>query len=232
MTASRISSHRSAKPRLTALLDGTVVGHVHQDASGRLRFKYDDEWRNSPSSYPISLSMPLTGRDHRHSAIRAFLWGLLPDSARTLGAYARMFGVSAGNPMSLLAHLGADCPGAIQFAPPEQAEALMGTSPGPITVNWMTIDDVAAELRTVREEGISGGSSRTTGQFSLAGAQPKIALFEHDGRWGRPRERIPSNRILKPPSSEYRAFAENEHFSLDLAMELGLPAARSRVMRF
>jgi serine/threonine-protein kinase HipA len=42
----------------------------------------------------------------------------------------------------------------------------------------------------------------------------------------------PSNRILKPPTREFRGFAENEHFCLELARELGLGAVRSRVMHF
>ena len=37
------------------------------------------------------------------------------------------------------------------------------------------------------------------GQFSLAGAQPKKALYLVKGRWYEPRCRTPSTHILKPP---------------------------------
>lgn len=226
------AARRGERVRLIALLDGMRVGQVHQSASGTLRFTYDDEWRENPAAYPLSLSLPLTAREHKHEPISAFLWGLLPDNGRTLDHYARLFGVSAGNPVALLSYIGADCAGAVQFAPPARANALLGTTRRASTVEWLSEADVAEELRTVREQGIPGTSRATVGQFSLAGAQPKIALLEENGRWGRPNGRVPTNRILKPPSKDFRGFAENEHLCLSIASELGLGAVTSRVVRF
>lgn len=231
-TVRRATGHQSGHPKLIALLDGHVVGEIYQLATGQLRFVYDAAWRANPDAYPLSLSMPLTASEHRHQAINAFLWGLLPDNTRTLELYGRQFGVSSGNPVALLAHLGADCAGAVQFATPENLDEVRGASSARQRVEWISETEVAAELRSVREQGIPGTENRTFGRFSLAGAQPKIALLERDGRWGRPGGRTPTNRILKPPSREFAGFAENEHFCLDLARELGLGAVRSRVLRF
>ena len=225
-------SRRGEEPRLIALLDGKRVGQVHQDQTGRFRFIYDDEWRDSPNAYPLSLAMPLSTQEHAHDAINAFLWGLLPDNHRTLSQYARRFGVSAGNPVALLAHMGADCAGAVQFAPADGADALIAAADAPDDIEWLSDDQVAELLRDVRERGIPRIDSRTAAQFSLAGAQPKIALLEEGGRWARPAGRTPTNRILKPPSDAFDGFAENEHFCLELARALELGAARSRVMRF
>ena len=105
-------------------------------------------------------------------------------------------------------------------------------SPNQGGVEWIDEHEVAKELKTVREHGIPGHSIRTVGQFSLAGAQPKIALIEENGRWGRPSGRIPTTRILKPPSGEFRGFAENEHFCLKVAAKLELGVVQSRVMKF
>lgn len=218
--------------RLVVLLDGRAVGAVHATRDGTLRFVYDDAWRQDPDAYPISLSMPLSARMHGDAAVTAFLWGLLPDNERTLAHYGRLFGFSARSPVQLLAHMGADCAGAIQFAAPENAGALEGPPPRTPAVDWLTEREVARELRTARERGIPGADTRTVGRFSLAGAQPKIALFEREGRWGVPRGRTPTNRILKPPTREYAGFAENEHFCLALAGRLGMGAVRSRVVRF
>ena len=223
---------RGERAVLIALADGRPIGSIYQGGGGVLRFVYDGAWRNDASAYPLSLSMPLTAAVHKHDAITAFLWGLLPDNDRTLDRYGRLFGVSAGNPVALLAHIGADCAGAVQLAPPEAAASLAGSALGTPTVEWLSASDVAQELRTVREQGIPGRDSRTLGQFSLAGAQPKLALFEENGRWGRPRGRTPTNRILKPPTGEFRGFAENEHMCLELAGALGIGAVTSRVMRF
>jgi serine/threonine-protein kinase HipA len=71
-----------------------------------------------------------------------------------------------------------------------------------------------------------------TGQFSLAGAQPKTALLFERRRWGVPSGRIPTTHILKPPTGEWDGHAENEHFSLQLARSLGLIVSNSNVLRF
>jgi serine/threonine-protein kinase HipA len=73
---------------------------------------------------------------------------------------------------------------------------------------------------------------RDTGQFSLAGAQPKTALLFQNGRWGIPSGRLPTTHILKPPTGRFDGHAENEHICLMLARNLGLPTAQSKVMRF
>ena len=234
MTSKRPNAEpkRGERVVLVALLDGRPMGSIYQGGGGVLRFVYDDTWRHNASAYPLSLSMPLTAAVHKHDTITAFLWGLLPDNERTLDRYARLFGVSARNPVALLAHIGRDCAGAVQLAPPEEAAALAGSSLGKPTVEWLSASEVAQELRAVREEGIPGRDSRTLGQFSLAGAQPKLALFEENGRWGKPTGRTPTNRILKPPTGEFRGFAENEHLCLELAGALGTGSVTSRVMRF
>jgi len=226
------AQRRSERHALVVLLNGTRVGDIYQSSSGTLRFVYLEEWRKDKSAVPLSLSMPLTAQEHRHEPITAFLWGLLPDNTRTLDHYSRLFGVSARNPVTLLAHLGADCAGAVQFAPPELAQDLEGSPSRADRIEWLTEREVAKELKTVREQGIPGTSRNTVGQFSLAGAQPKIALIQDNGKWGQPNGRIPTNRILKPPSGEFRSFAENEHFCLELAAQMALGSVTSRLVRF
>ena len=71
-----------------------------------------------------------------------------------------------------------------------------------------------------------------TGQFSLAGAQPKTALLFQRGRWGIPSGRTPTTHILKPPTGEWDGHAENEHFCLLLARASGLVVPNSSVRRF
>jgi serine/threonine-protein kinase HipA len=73
---------------------------------------------------------------------------------------------------------------------------------------------------------------RDTGQFSLAGAQPKTAFLFEDGRWGVPSGHVPTTHIFKPPTGDLDGHVENEHFCLELARALGLPAVGSRIMHF
>lgn len=215
---------------LVTLIDGQEVGRVRQGRNGRLAFVYSESWRQAKNAYPISLSLPLVVSEHGHDPIHAFLWGLLPDNERILDSWARRFGVSARNPFSLLAHVGEDCAGAVQFVRPERIDVMRDGKLD--TIQWLTVADVAERLRTLRIDEAAWRRPGDEGQFSLAGARPKTALTLQDGRWGLPSGRTPTTHILKPPTGEYDGFVENEHFCLELARTLGLPAARSRVMQF
>jgi serine/threonine-protein kinase HipA len=192
--------------QLIALLDGREVGTVHYKES-RLSFTYSETWRDDPNAYPLSLSMPLGSATHGHSRIEAFLWGLLPDNDRVLQNWGKRFQVSPKNVFRLITHVGEDCAGAVQFVTPER-------------------------LETLRADHSAWRAASDTGQFSLAGAQPKTALLFERRRWGVPSGRIPTTHILKPPTGEWDGHAENEHFSLQLARSLGLIVPNSNVLRF
>ena len=215
---------------LVALLGDREAGRVRRDRRGRLSFVYDEAWRNTRHARPLSVSMPLAAAEHGHAAIDTFLWGLLPDNALVLDRWAQRFHVSARNAFALMSHVGEDCAGAVRFVRPERVGACLGSEPG--RVEWLDVHDVAERLRLLRADHSAWRTPRDTGQFSLAGAQPKTALLLENGRWGVPSGRIPTTHILKPPTGEFNGHAENEHFCLALARRLGLPAAASRVMHF
>jgi len=215
---------------LVALLEGKVVGSVRKSERDGISFLYDDAWRNDPAAYQLSLSMPLGTREHYRSVTEAYLWGLLPDNEQVLAGWAKKFQVSARNVFSLLSHVGEDCAGAVQFVVPERLETLAGGKEDKI--EWIDEAGMSRRLKTLREDAADGRLRGDTSQFSLAGAQHKTALFFQNGRWGVPCGRIPTTHILKPPMVQLDGHAENEHICLDLARELGLPAAQSKVMHF
>lgn len=215
---------------LIALLGGKEVGRVHSDARGRLTFIYSDDWRKAPGAYPLSLSMPLAGKEHRRSVVEAYLWGLLPDDDRVLDRWAAKFQVSARNVFALISNVGEDCAGAVQFAIPDRLDVLRNSTED--EVEWIDEADIAKRLQTLRQDHAAWRLPRDTGQFSLAGAQPKTALLLQNDRWGIPSGRIPTTYILKPPTGYFDGHAENEHICLGLARSLGLPTAQSKVIRF
>lgn len=219
----------AAAEQLLVLMNGRRVGEVTRQ-QGRLIFVYDDAWRGARGAYPLSLSMPLTAAEHGHRPVEAFIWGLLPDNERVLDRWAKRFQVSARNPFGLIAGVGEDCAGAVQFVRPERLEAMLdGTADG---VAWLDERDIAERLRNLRDDHAAWRTPRDNGQFSLAGAQPKTAFLREGDRWGIPSGRLPTTHILKPPTGEYDGHAENEHYCLTLARRLGLPTARSSVTRF
>ena len=215
---------------LVVLLEGNEVGRVHNDARGRLSLVYDNKWRDAPGSYPLSLSMPLAAQEHGSAPVQAFLWGLLPDNEQVLDRWAKKFQVSARNVFALISHVGEDCAGAVQFVAPDRLEALKNGKAD--QVEWLDEAEIAKRLKALREDHSAWRLPRDTGQFSLAGAQPKTALLLQKGKWGIPSGRIPTTHILKPPTGQFDGHAENEHICLKLARGLGLPVAETKVVRF
>jgi serine/threonine-protein kinase HipA len=215
---------------LIVLLDGKEIGRVHSGARNRLTFVYDDEWRNAEGAYPLSLSMPLAAKEHGRAAVEAFLWGLLPDNERVLDRWATKFQVSARNVFALISHVGEDCAGAVQFVTPDRLDAIRSGRED--KVEWLDEADIARRLKTLRNDHAAWRLPSDTGQFSLAGAQPKTALLFQNGRWGVPSGGLPTTHILKPPTGHFDGHAENEHLCLALAQQLGMPTAQSKVMRF
>ncbi|MEO1193604.1 MAG: type II toxin-antitoxin system HipA family toxin [Pseudomonadota bacterium] len=214
---------------LVCLLDDREVGRVVR-ARGRLTFTYADSWLRTPGAYPLSLSMPLAAGKQGHSAIEPFLWGLLPDNALVLRRWAQMFHVSPQNLFGLVAAVGEDCAGAVQFMTPERFDALQREEAP--RVSWLSEEEVAARLRVLRQDGSAGRTTADLGQFSLAGAQPKTALLFDGQRWGIPAGRTPTTHILKPTTAEFDGHAENEHICMALARSLGLPTATTQVLTF
>ena len=216
--------------RLIALANGQEMGTVFY-RNARLSFVYDESWRQDPTSYPLSLSMPLASSEHGHARVEAFLWGLLPDNDRVLENWAKRFQVSPRNAFRLIANVGEDCAGAVQFVQPERLQALR-KEPHAAEIAWLTEEDVAERLRALRADHSAWRAASDTGQFSLAGAQPKTALLLEKEKWGIPSGRTPTTHILKPPTGEWDGHAENEHFCLLLSRRLGLIVPNSRVRHF
>jgi serine/threonine-protein kinase HipA len=216
---------------LRLLVNGELLGTVAQRANGDLVLTYERSWQERRDSFPLSLSMPLAQREHGDRVVRPFMENLLPDSAQILERWARQFHVSARNPFALLAHMGEDCAGAVQFVRPDRYEEVI--SAGHADIEWLTEEEVGARLRDLVEQHGTGRLPGDRGQFSLAGAQPKMPLLFDGARWGIPSGRMPTTHILKPPAQrDLEGFDINEHLSLRLAKELGLAVAESRVQSF
>jgi serine/threonine-protein kinase HipA len=174
--------------------------------------------------------MPTSAQIHTGAVVRAYCQGLLPDSDRVLERWARDFQVSPGNPFALLRHVGEDCAGAVQFVQPERVDAMLARQGGIVP---LTEERIAQRLRTLRGDP-SAWHLAGTGQFSLAGAQAKTALYrDHEtGRWGDPSGATPTTHILKPAIVGFDDHDLNEHLCLAAARLVGLRTATSRVVSF
>lgn len=215
---------------LVVLMHGAVAGTLTSLPNGRVRFEYDSAYRAVPESTPLSLSMPLEVPLHTDQVVTPWLWGLLPDNDAVLARWGRHFQVSASSPFALLrTPIGEDCAGAVRFCPETDVDRLRERGG---TIDWLDTAQVAQRLRDLRQDATAWLGRTFTGQFSLAGAQAKTALF-HDGRrWGIPSGATPTTHILKPAVAGFDDHDLNEHLCLDAARRTGLRAVRTRVERF
>jgi serine/threonine-protein kinase HipA len=142
---------------------------------------------------------------------------------------ARRFAVSPTNPFAVLEHIGMDVAGALQFAAPGK-ESSDGTLPRR-GVRPVTTSEVADMLdRVVAEYEDGTPYNDAAGRFSLAGAQPKIALHRlPDGRWGVPTDAIPTTHILKPATGNFSRLDVVEQLTMRAAIFLGLDVAKSEL---
>ncbi len=220
-------SHRA----LEVFMDGTHCGRVEQSSSGNLSFRYNSGYQASHDPTPLSLSMPVAAALHKKRAVLPFLQGLLPDSDGALQTIARRFRVSPSNPFAILEHIGADVAGALQFMPPGSESSdgtLKRTSVTPVSES-----DVAEMLDHVVTEYEDGTPyDDAAGRFSLAGAQPKIALHQlPDGSWGVPGDATPTTHILKPAAGNFSRLDIVEQLTMRAAAFLGLDVASSELTR-
>lgn len=214
---------------LVVYLDGERCGSVEQTQAGNVIFSYDDKYRLRQGSTPLSLSMPLAAATHKKRAILPFLQGLLPESEEALNAIARRYAISSRSPYELLKHVGADVAGAVQIVSPETESSDAVGKRGKSRV--VDASEIGAMLRQVLGEYAEGmpyiGS---VGNFSLAGAQPKIALFKNkQGQWAVPEGATPTTHIFKPVAGTIRRIDVVEQMTMSAARVLGCNVANSNL---
>ena len=212
---------------LVTFVDSRRAGTLSQDRNGRLRFVYDADYPDDAT--PLSPRLTVAGGEYTHAEVAPFVAGLLPDNDQVLDRWGRLFGVSPRNAFAILAHVGSDCAGAVQFVP-EGADGALGSG----AVEPLSTSDIAQMLRDLRTDPYTWQqpAGARGGHFSLAGAQTKFALHRVDGTWARPSGRIPTTHIFKPAIPGLAHHDLNEHLCLQAAQRLGLLAASSELALF
>jgi serine/threonine-protein kinase HipA len=215
---------------LEVLVEGELAGRIEMNKAGSLSLDYEPSWRDSPSSYSLSVSMPLAEITYSHRAVWPYLWNLLPENPNILQRWSQQFHVSANSPFKLLQFVGADVPGAAQFFPPDALAAVQAQQTP--SIDWIGLDELAERLTELRSDVSAVRRPGDRGKMSLPGAQAKTAFCydERRRRWGVPSGRAPTTHIIKPAIPGFDGLVENEHLCQDIARRLGLLAARSFVL--
>lgn len=181
---------------LDVYMDGEIIGCL-SSGSGQVTFSYDSEYGGV---VPLSLSMPLRRRKHSNKAVLPFIWGLLPDNEQALRNMASEAGTSAKSPFGILRVHGADVAGALQILPPgvESSDARRKSVDNAEDI----LDDKALEelmLHTLDRYTQRRPDYGEAFKFSIAGAQPKIALSANtSGDFVVPSKDFATTHIVKP----------------------------------
>ena len=199
------------------------VGLLEQDESGRLSFRYCDDWLKGAGALPISFSMPLTNEPYGDKAAHVFFGGLLPEQDKR-DIVARAFGVSPRNDYALLDAIGGDCAGALTLLPPGQEPRAASEK---TSYRHLAADALERILDRLPNRPLLAGEEGV--RLSLAGAQDKLPVFVADGEIALPLEDTPSSHILKPAIPRYRDTVLNEAFCLALARSAGLYAVEAEI---
>lgn len=227
---------RRAYTPLNVLINGRQVGRLEKEADGAVFFQYSRDWTDWKQTFPISLSLPLQEAAFRGAAVNAVFDNLLPDSLAVRKQVAEKTAAQGVDTYSLLAEIGRDCVGAMQFLPDGiDVDTSGGIEAEPISdaeIEGLLSNLARTPLGVDPDEGF---------RISIAGAQEKTALLFHEGQWKRPIGTTPTTHILKPqlgriPTAsgevDLSHSVDNEHYCLALMRAFGLETAKTEIATF
>jgi serine/threonine-protein kinase HipA len=221
-------------PPLRVYQNDRLVGQLLKQSSGAIEFRYDRGWLDRSTAFPVSLSLPLREEPWRGEPVVAVFENLLPDSTALRRRVAEKVGAAGSDAYSLLAAIGRDCVGALQFVADD------ATQPAPATPPFgEALDDDGIEklLKSLAQAPL-GLSRDDAFRISVAGAQEKTALLRLDDQWIKPHGTTPTTHLFKtqigqlPNGIDLSNSVENEFYCLRLLHHLGLRVNNAQIMTF
>jgi serine/threonine-protein kinase HipA len=224
-------ARRPAHVPLNVYLNGRLVGRLRRESSGAIDFVYDKSWLDWDNAIPVSVSLPLREDRYIGDPVLAVFENLLPDNDDIRRRLAERAKAEGSDAYSLLAAVGRDCIGALQFLPDGVAVGQTGV----IDARPVSDEEIAKIVSDLALSPLGVGEDQEF-RISLAGAQEKTALLYWDSKWQVPHGTTATTHILKPqigrlPNGiDLSNSVENEHFCLELVAALGLPVAKSQIV--
>lgn len=224
---------RRPRAPLNVYLNGRIVGQVRRSSSSAIDFRYDQRWLDWPRAIPVSLSLPLREDRYIGAPVVAVFENLLPDNADVRRRVAERSHADGSDAYSLLAAIGRDCVGALQFIP----DGVEVEPTGSINARPVSDEEIAAIIGDLAQNPLGVGNDEEF-RISLAGAQEKTALLLLNGRWHVPHGTTATTHIIKPEIGLLRngidlsLSVENEYLCLKLVAALGLPVTNAAMAQF
>jgi len=226
-------ARRPIRAPLFVYLNARLVGRLRRLASGAIDFQYDESWLGWEYALPISISLPLREDRYTGDPVIAVFDNLLPDNEPIRRRVAERVKADGYDAYSLLAKVGRDCVGALQFLPEGQAPGPAGAVDGRALSNG----EIAKKIRDLAKAPL-GVDEDEEFRISIAGAQEKTALLYWKRKWCLPHGTTATTHIMKPQMGELpngidmRQSVENEYLCLKLTAALGLPTAKAEIADF
>lgn len=224
---------RRPRPPLNVFLNGRLVGQLRRESSGAVDFRYDPGWLAWDNAIPVSLSLPLREDRYIGAPVIAVFDNLLPDNQDIRRRLAERSSAEGPDLYSLLAAIGRDCVGALQFMP----DGMEAGTVGPIEARALSDEDMAALLNDLGHNPLGIGTDREF-RISIAGAQEKTALLFWNNKWHIPHGTTATTHIIKPkigplPSGiDMSLSVENEYLCMKIIAALGMPVAKVGMVEF
>ena len=224
---------KKAHTPLNVFLNGRFVGVLRRASDGAVDFQYAHDWLGWESSFPISLSLPLREDRYIGAPVINVFDNLLPDNQPIRRRIAERVGAEGADAHSLLAKIGHDCVGALQFLPDGSAPGPAGSTDGKTLSEEelvILINNLAATPLGLDED--------ADFRISIAGAQEKTALLRMNGRWLKPTGTTATTHILKPQigqmpnGMDLANSVENEYLCLKILAACGVPAPEVEIAEF
>ncbi len=225
---------RRARHPLNVFLNAKLVGRLKREASGAIDFQYDESWLGWDKAIPVSLSLPLREDRYIGDPVFAVFDNLLPDNEGIRKRVAEKAKAEGDDAYSLLAAIGRDCVGALQFLPEDMEPGDAGTISG----RKVSDDEISSIIANLARNPLGIQDDDQDFRISIAGAQEKTALLYWKKNWYVPHGTTATTHILKPELGKLEngidmSFSvENEHLCLELVRALGLPAASTQILTF
>lgn len=212
--------------RLAVLLYGSLIGWLEREGHDQPAFTYTPQYVTS-GSVALSLRLPIGSQTIAAKRVLPYLRGLLPENINTRRQWAQTLGTDPDDTFTMLAQMGWDCPGAVQFCHEDTIEDLRTRAGEHVGVSEAHIAQRLRDLSAAPARWAMPGE-----HWSLGGQQEKFALARLDGQWFEAHGSAATTHILKPGISALKHQALLEHVTMRASSMLGVNIADSHMVGF
>lgn len=217
--------------KLNIFLNQIHIGELTQNKKNQLTFTYAQTWLQNDRTFPFSLPFILREEPYVGKDVYAYFDNLLPDNLSIRRKIALQTKAESSEVFDLLAKVGKDCIGALQFILDTEEPPRLRKPEG-LVVTEEEILNIVKNLEFFP----LGMRSSTDFRLSLAGMQEKTALLRYNEQWLRPLHATPTTHIFKPMMNPEKMqiplthSVENEWLCAQIVQAFGLPVAKTEIL--